>query len=274
MIVNEGLYHYHRISLILHPMFAKCLITLSISTALGSWIANRICIQLVTAIVLHPQNALLHPLPALWLSLSDKFVCYMNCAFSMTTDPAMWLLGTKPSANINEWGMTPEHASSCVCEELKHSLHESRHLDDATQIVPLLNCSQDHVTRTRKPSKPIYIFTLPAHLTYNLQGLGRILLTSATTNKLPWMIYSIHPSLDESNKNSISTAQLLTTIGNLQSNVMPCGCQIRSLQMLIQSKCHLCKFASGLRILMLQSANCQQQPRGFGRIWVASQYNR
>jgi hypothetical protein len=67
--------------------------------------------------------------------------------------------------------MAGEHAFICLCDELKYSVNESGCLDDAKQIASLLNCSQDDVARTRKPSKPIYIFALPAHLTYNLQNL-------------------------------------------------------------------------------------------------------
>ena len=67
--------------------------------------------------------------------------------------------------------MTAELAFSSLRDELKDSIDESVHLDDAKQIVSLLNCSQDDVAGSRKPSKPIYIFALPAHLTYNLQNL-------------------------------------------------------------------------------------------------------
>jgi hypothetical protein len=78
--------------------------------------------------------------------------------------------------------MTAEHAFICLCDELKRSLDESGRLDDATQIASLLNCSQDDVAGSRKPSKPIYIFALPAHHTYNLQNLRHTLLISAKCN--------------------------------------------------------------------------------------------
>jgi hypothetical protein len=82
---KKGSYHSRRISLILLHTFAKCLLALSISTSLGSRKAYRICIQLVTAIVLHPHKTLLRPLPDLWLSLYVKFVPYMNRAFSLVS---------------------------------------------------------------------------------------------------------------------------------------------------------------------------------------------
>jgi hypothetical protein len=81
--------------------------------------------------------------------------------------------------------MTAEHAFSCLCDELKRSVDESGRLDDAKQIASKLNCSQDDVAGSRKPSKPIYIFALPAHLTYNLQNLRHTLLTSATASHHP-----------------------------------------------------------------------------------------
>jgi len=51
--------------------------------------------------------------------------------------------------------MTAEHAFSCLCDELKRSVEESGCLEDAKQIVSQLNCSQDDVAGSRKPSKPI-----------------------------------------------------------------------------------------------------------------------
>jgi len=99
---KKGSYHSRRISLILLHTFAKCLLALSISTSLGSRKAYRICIQLVTAIVLHPHQTLLRPLPDLWLSLYVMFVPYMNCAFSLDTDSATSSRGTRTRARTNE----------------------------------------------------------------------------------------------------------------------------------------------------------------------------
>jgi hypothetical protein len=76
--------------------------------------------------------------------------------------------------------MTAEHAFSSLCDERKRCVDESGRVDGARHIAPQLNCSQDDVAGSRKPSKPIYIFALPAHLTYNLQNLRHTLLTSAT----------------------------------------------------------------------------------------------
>jgi len=99
---KKGSYHSRRISLILLQTFAKSLFALSISTSLGSRKSYRICIQLVTAIVSHPHMTLLRPLPDLWLSLYDKFVPYMNRAFSFDTDSAMSLRGKRTTARSNE----------------------------------------------------------------------------------------------------------------------------------------------------------------------------
>jgi len=131
---NKGSYHCHRISLILLHTFAKCLIALSIPIFLGFQKAYHHCIQLVTVIVSHPQNTLLRPLPDLWFSLWVKFVVYMNCEFSVDTDPATSSLDTRTRARTNVWDMTAEHSLSCLCDELTHSVDESGCLDDARQI--------------------------------------------------------------------------------------------------------------------------------------------
>ena len=75
---NKGSYHSRRISLILLHTFAKCLITLSISTSLGSRKAYCICFLLITAIVLHPHKPLLRAWPDSWLSLYVKLVPYTS----------------------------------------------------------------------------------------------------------------------------------------------------------------------------------------------------
>ena len=98
---KKGSYHSRRISLILLHTFAKCLLALSISTSLGSRKAYRICIQLVTAIVLHPHKTLLRPLPDLWFLLVVKFVPYMNCAFSFNTDQVIPLQGSRTRSRTN-----------------------------------------------------------------------------------------------------------------------------------------------------------------------------
>jgi len=59
--------------------------------------------------------------------------------------------------------MTAEHAFSCLWDELKHAVDESGRLGDAKQIASSLNCNQDVVAGSRKPSQPIYIFPLPAN---------------------------------------------------------------------------------------------------------------
>ena len=99
---TKGSYHSRRIPLILHHTCAKCLLALSISTSLGSREAYPICIQLVMAIVLHPHNTLLGPLPDLWLSLYVKFVRYMNRAFSLDTDSVTSSWGTRTRARTDE----------------------------------------------------------------------------------------------------------------------------------------------------------------------------
>ena len=97
-----GSYHSRRISLILLYPFAKCLLTLSISTSYGSRKAYHTCIQLVTVIVLQPHNTLIHLLPDLWLSLFVKFEPYMNHAFSVDTNSAMSSRGTRTRVRTNE----------------------------------------------------------------------------------------------------------------------------------------------------------------------------
>jgi len=179
-ISNNGPYLSRRISLILLHTLAKCLIPLSISTSLEPWKAYRICIRLITEIVLHPHMTLLCPLPDLWLTLFVKFLPYIIRAFCLNTDPAMSCQGTKTGARTNEWDLTAEHAVSCLCDEVKLSVNESGWLDDAEQIVSLLYCSQNEVARSRKPSKPIYIFALPANLTYNHQNIQHTIFISPT----------------------------------------------------------------------------------------------
>jgi len=115
---NKGSYHSRKISLILHHMFAKCLIALSFSTSLGSWQEYCICIQLVVAIVWHHHKTLLKPVPDVWLSLFGKFVCWMNHAFSLDSDPAMSSRSTRTRARTNEWDVTAQHAVSCHYDEL------------------------------------------------------------------------------------------------------------------------------------------------------------
>jgi len=181
-----GSYYFRRISLIFLHIFSKCLITLSISTSLGSRKACRICIQLATAIVLHPHKTLLGPLPDLWLSLYVKFVPYMHSAFSLDTNPATSSRGTQSRARPNEWDMTAEHGFSCPCHEHKRAVDKSGHWDDGKPTACKWNCSQEDVAGSRKPSKPIYFLALPAHLTYNPKNLRHTLLTSDTTSHHPW----------------------------------------------------------------------------------------
>jgi len=60
---KKGSYHSRTIPLIHLHTFAKCLIALTISTYHGSQKAYRICIHLVTVIVLHHHKTLLRTLP-------------------------------------------------------------------------------------------------------------------------------------------------------------------------------------------------------------------
>ena len=91
-----------RMCLILLPAFVQCIIALSISTSLGSAKAYRICIQLITAIILHPQKSLLHGLSDLWLSLYITLVPYMNHAFPLDMDPATSWRDTRTRARPNK----------------------------------------------------------------------------------------------------------------------------------------------------------------------------
>jgi len=183
---KTGYYHTCGISPILLHTFAKCLITLSFSTSFESWKSYRIWIQLITAILLHPHKTLLSPLPDLGRSLFGKFVPYTNHAFLIDTNPATSSRGTKTRARIDEWDMSAAHACNCLHDEHKCSVNKWGRWDDAKQIVTKLNCSKDDVAASKKPSKPIYIFTLLAHLTYYLQTFRHPILTSDTSSPHPW----------------------------------------------------------------------------------------
>jgi len=196
----------------------------------------------------------------------------MDCTFSFDTHPATSSWGTKTWARTNEWDMTAEQGFSCVCDEHKHSVDESGRLDDVKQIASWLNCSQDDVAGSRKPSMPKYIrlacplclqypapSTNPSHLCYRIAS--------------PSMIYSTLPTLVQSQKHLISTTEWLSTLENLKCNVMPSGCRNQSSQMLIESRFRLPKSESGPRTLELESANGQLKAWGFGMIRVAWQHN-
>jgi len=181
---QKGSYHSHRISLILFHTFAKCIITISISTSF--WARKEYRIQLITAIVLHPHKTLPRPLPDLWLSHFVRFVLYMNRAFFLDTNPPASSWGTRTRARTNECDITAEHAFSCLCDEHKRSVDESGCLDDAKEIDSSLSCSQDDVAGSRNPSKPIHIFALPAHHTYNLHNVRHTLLISTSASHHHW----------------------------------------------------------------------------------------
>jgi len=83
----------------------------------------------------------------------------MNHVFALDTDPATWSQGTRTRARTSKWDRSAEHALSCLYDELKRSVDESGRLVAAKQIVSYLNCSQDDVAGSRKPSKPMNIFT-------------------------------------------------------------------------------------------------------------------
>jgi hypothetical protein len=127
-------YYSHRISLILLHRIGKLSITLSISTSVRSTAAYRICIPLLTAIVLHPHKTLLCLLPDLWLSLDVRCVPYINYAFSLETDLATRLRGWRTRARTDKCDMTAEHAFSWLCDVLMHSIDKSGRLADAKQI--------------------------------------------------------------------------------------------------------------------------------------------
>ena len=183
---KKGSNNCRGISLILLHTFAKCLIAHSIFTSLGSQKACHICIKLVTTTVLHHLVTVLHPLFELSLPVFFKFVLYINFGCCLDTDPGTSSLGTRPRGRTNKWGTTAEHAISCLCGELMYSINKSGHLDNVKHIVSKLNCNQDDVARSRKRSKSIYIFASPAHLTYNLQNLQHMHLTSATAWHHSW----------------------------------------------------------------------------------------
>jgi len=127
--------HSRMISLILLHMIAKWLITLSFSTSLGSAQAYHICIQIVVVIFMHPYQTLPRPLPDSWFSIFVRLVPRMHCAFSLDTDLAMTLQGTRTRASTNRWDMIAQDAVSCLCDEYKHLVNKSRCLDDDKQIL-------------------------------------------------------------------------------------------------------------------------------------------
>jgi len=270
---NQGSYFSHRISLILLHMFEKRLIALSFSTSHGSQKEYCICIQLVRAIVLNLHKTLLRPLLDSWLLLVVKFVPYMNRAISLDTDPATSLSCKSTGARTNHRDMTAEHAISCLCDKLKCSVDESGCLEDGNQIFSKLTSCQDDVARSRKPLQAhLYIWlgcppylqspeplTHPPHLCYRIAW--------------PLMMYSTLSMLVHSNEHSISTTQSLTTVENLQCNVMLSGCQNQSSRMVLQSRCWFYRSASGPRMTVLESANAQQTLWGFGRRKVAWKHN-
>jgi len=266
--------HSCRISLILLHMFRKYFIIRRFSASLWSQNLDHICIQLVAVIVLHLFKTLLHLLPGFWLSLCIKFVLYMNFGFSLDTDTLTWLLGARPRASKNKWDMTLDRTFSCLCDEFKHKVNGSGSLQNAMQIVPELNCSQDDVAGSRQPLQvDIYIHlgcppywqspepsTHPSHLCNHIA--------------FPLTIYSILPSLVWSYEHLVSKSESLTTIENQKCNEMPHGCRNQSSHMLIPTRSWLTKSSSGLWMVVLESANGQHKPSGLGRRRLAWQRNR
>ena len=118
----------------LHITFAKCLIALAISTSLGLCNAYCICIHLVTAIIMYPQQTLLHPLPDLCQSLIVKFVPYVNCVITIDTDTVTTSRGQGTRARTHTWDITADHGFSFLCDEHQHSVKESEGLHDAKHI--------------------------------------------------------------------------------------------------------------------------------------------
>jgi len=110
----------------------------------------------------------------------------MKRAFSLDTDPATSSWGTRPSARANEWDIDAQHAFGCLWDELKHSGNESGRWDVANKSFPCGISAQIMSLDQENPSKPIYIFAQPAHLTDNLQNLWHTLLTSTTASHHLW----------------------------------------------------------------------------------------
>jgi len=125
---KTGSYHHCSISVIFLHTFAKYLIALTFSASLGSWTAYRICIEIITAIVLHPHKSLLRWVPDIWLWHFVKCMAYLNCGFYIDTDPATISQGARTRNSTNEWDMTAEHDFSYLCDEFRHSVDESGRL--------------------------------------------------------------------------------------------------------------------------------------------------
>jgi len=136
---KEGWYQSHRIFVIQGYMSVQCLIPLSFSVSHESGNAYLTCIQLIMATDFYPQYTLLHPLPDLWLVRIVMSLPYINHAFCFNNDPVTLSWGTSTRASTNEWHITAEHGYSCLCNECKCWVIESRCLDDGKQIGSKLN---------------------------------------------------------------------------------------------------------------------------------------
>jgi len=132
---KKGSYHSHTISPILLHSFGQCTIALSSAALLGSRKAYWNCVQLNMVIVLPCDMTCLHPLCDLWLSLTVKFVPYVNCAFFQGTDPARSSWDTWTRARIHKGDMTAAHAFSCLCDDFNCLVNKPRHLDVRKHMV-------------------------------------------------------------------------------------------------------------------------------------------
>jgi len=128
-------YYSHRISLILLQTFANCFITLSFSPSHGSCKVYRMCIQLITPIVLHPCKTSIHWLLNLVLSDFIKFIPYKTRTLSFDSDPVMSSWGARNRLRITEWDTTAEHAVWCLWDEFKRWVNELGHFDNVKQSV-------------------------------------------------------------------------------------------------------------------------------------------
>lgn len=114
-----GSYHAQMISLFLLHLYAKNWIAPWFLASYGPRTGYCIFIQPIVAIVLHPDKTLLCPFPDVWWLHFVKFVPYANHAFSLDTNTAMPLWGTRTRVMTNKCNLTSAHAWQYICDDFK-----------------------------------------------------------------------------------------------------------------------------------------------------------
>jgi len=179
-------YHSCTFSRILLHTFAKCIISLSFSTSHGSQTAYLICIQLITAIVLHlTRPSYTHCL---------IYGCHFLLSLYLTwTVHSPFILTQWHHRRVQE--LEPRQMSEIWLQSARllvfvkylsiQSMNQGAYMMLST-LFPSRIAAKMMSPDQENPSKPIYIFALLAHLTDNLQNLWHTLLTTATASHHPW----------------------------------------------------------------------------------------